>query len=152
MHFVTACSLNLTERTFLYDKIARKFAELDKLNDMGKFVLLFTFKDAQMLTWFGEFLYKSFTINAFQWNGNVIWWWSAIHVYMRTKTEERCSWRPQGWGLSVQHSTTICKLVDLIPAPPQSDCRIPNWISGKTVLSSSTNHGQITARFRSFFQ
>ena len=37
-----------------------------------------------------------------------------------------------------KHSTTICKLVDLIPALHQSDCRIPNWVSAKTVLSSST--------------
>ena len=50
------------------------------------------------------------------------------------------------------HSTTICKLVDLIPALHQSDCRIPNWVSAKTVLSCSTNHGQTTARFRSFFR
>ena len=48
----------------------------------------------------------------------------------------------------IKYSTTICKLVDLIPAPHQSDCRIPNWVSAKTVLSSSTNHGQTTARFR----
>ena len=48
------------------------------------------------------------------------------------------------------YSTTICKLVDLIPALHQSDCRIPNWVSAKTVLSSSTNHSQTTARFRSF--
>ena len=48
------------------------------------------------------------------------------------------------------YSTTICKLVDLIPALHQSDCRIPNWVSAKTVLSSSTNHGQTTAHFRSF--
>ena len=50
------------------------------------------------------------------------------------------------------YSTTICKLVDLIPALHQSDCRIPNWASAKTVLSCSTNHGQTTARFRSFFR
>ena len=52
----------------------------------------------------------------------------------------------------MRHSTTICKLVDLIPALRQSDCRIPNWVNAKTVLSSSTNHGQTTARFRSFFR
>ena len=52
----------------------------------------------------------------------------------------------------IQYSTTICKLVDLIPALHQSDCRIPNWVSAKTVHSSRTNHGQTTARFRSFFR
>ena len=39
----------------------------------------------------------------------------------------------------IGYSTTICKLVDLILALHQSDCRIPNWVSAKTVLSSSTN-------------
>ena len=51
----------------------------------------------------------------------------------------------------VGYSTTICKLVDLIPALHQSDCRIPNWVSDKTVHSSSTNHSQTTARYQSFF-
>ena len=72
LHFVTACSLNLTERTVLYEKVAGKFPEFDTLDDMGKFVFLLTFKDAQMLTWLGKFLYKSFTIKASQWNGNVM--------------------------------------------------------------------------------
>ena len=59
----------------------------------------------------------------------------------------------QGFGTDlVRNSATICKLVDLIPALRQSDWRIPNWVSVKTVLSSSTNHGQTTARFRSFFR
>ena len=72
LHFVTACSLNLTERTVLYEKVAGKFPEFDTLDDMGKFVFLFAFKDAEMLTWLGKFLYKSFTIKASQWNGNVM--------------------------------------------------------------------------------
>ena len=53
---------------------------------------------------------------------------------------------------NVQYSTTICKHVDLLPALHQSDCRIPIWDSAKTVHSSSTNHGQTTVRFRSFFR
>ena len=36
-------------------------------------------------------------------------------------------------------STTICKLVHIHPALHQSDCRVPNLVSGKTVHSSSTN-------------
>ena len=44
------------------------------------------------------------------------------------------------------------QIIDLIPALLQSDCQIPIWVSAKTVLSSSTNHGQTTAPFRSFFQ
>ena len=73
LHFVTTCSLNFTTvRTVLYDKVAGKFPEFDTLDGMGKFVFLFTFKDAQMLTWLGKFLYKSFTIISSQWNSNVM--------------------------------------------------------------------------------
>ena len=46
----------------------------------------------------------------------------------------------------------ISKLVNLILALRQSDCRIPNWVNTKTVHSSSTNHCQITACFRSFLR
>ena len=55
------------------------------------------------------------------------------------------------WWIVID-STTICKLVDLILAFHQSDCGITNWVGTKTVHSSSTNHGQITARFWSFFR
>ena len=58
-------------------------------------------------------------------------------------------WRLSLW--QVPHPTTICKLVDLIPALHQSDCRIPNWVSAKTMHSSSTNYGQTTACFWSLF-
>ena len=66
-----------------------------------------------------------------------------------------CQWFHTSSGNSLElnrNSTTICKLVDLIPALHQSDCRIPNWVSAKTVHSSSTNHGQTTTRFRPFFR
>ena len=42
------------EELFLNDKVARKFPEFDQLADVEKFVFLFTFKDAQMLTWLGQ--------------------------------------------------------------------------------------------------
>ena len=73
LHFVTACSLNRTERIVLYDKVARKFPEFDQLADVEKFVFLFTFKDAQMLTWLGKFLYKSFRTKSSQWNEYILW-------------------------------------------------------------------------------
>ena len=73
LHFVTACSLNRTERIVLYDKVARKFPEFDQLADVEKFVFLFTFKDAQMLTWLGKFLYESFRTKASQWNEYILW-------------------------------------------------------------------------------
>ena len=77
-------------------------------------------------------------------------------VQMRAPLAARCEPagnqnRPQKVPY-VFDSTTICKLVDLILALHQSDCRNPNWVSVKTVHSSSTNHGQTTARFRSFFR
>ena len=55
-------------------------------------------------------------------------------------------------ALQKAYSTTIYKLVDLIPALHQSDCRIPNWVSAKTVQISSTDHDQTIARFQSFFR
>ena len=73
LHFVTACSLNRTEKIVLYDKVARKFPEFDQLADVEKFVFLFIFKDAQMLTWLGKFLYKSFRTKASQWNEYMLW-------------------------------------------------------------------------------
>ena len=36
-------------------------------------------------------------------------------------------------------STTICKLVDLVSALHQADCRIPNYVSAKTIHNSGTN-------------
>ena len=73
LHFVTACSLNRTERIVLYDKIAKKFPAIDQLADVETFVFLFTFKDAQMLTWLRKFLYKSFTTKASQLNEYMLW-------------------------------------------------------------------------------
>ena len=75
------------------------------------------YKDAQMITWrLGNYFYKSFTIKASQWNGNVIWCWPPTDIH---KIEERCSWRPQGhdrrWGLSVWQPPT--PLVTAVAAP-----------------------------------
>ena len=79
---------------------------------------------------------------------------NILHTAFYTRScEQRWFWFRFNWGVFLMvHSTTICELVDLIPSLHQSDCRIPNWVSDKTVLSSSTNHGQTTARFRSFFR
>ena len=69
-----------------------------------------------------------------------------------TMPVQSCMIPRSGQPADMSYSTTICKLVDLISALHQSDWRIPNWVSAKTVLSCSTNHGQTTARFRSFFR
>ena len=37
-------------------------------------------------------------------------------------------------SLLVSYSTTICELVDLIPALHQSHCRISNWVSAKPCI------------------
>ena len=42
------------------------------------------------------------------------------------------------------YSTTMCKLVDQISAN-QSARLIPNWVSAKSMHSSSANNGQTTA-------
>ena len=89
--------------------------------------------------------------------GNVSRMWLNIHSAWAQDLGQLSEawWMTSIWRsnrMVVINSTTICKLVDLILALHQSDCRIPNWVSAKTVLSSSTNHGQTTARFRSFFR
>ena len=60
LHFVTSCAMNLNERKILYDKVTGKFPEFEHLGDVEKFVFLFTFDDAQMLSWLDKFLYQSF--------------------------------------------------------------------------------------------
>ena len=62
LHFVTACTINQTERKIMYDKICLKFPNFSQLNDAEKFMFLFTFSDAQTLSWLGKYLYKSFLV------------------------------------------------------------------------------------------
>ena len=52
LHFVTACTINQTERKIMYDKIWHKF----------KLSQLLIFEDAQTLSWLGKYLYKSFRV------------------------------------------------------------------------------------------
>ena len=66
LHFITACAVNVNERRALYDKLTDKFPEFEHLCDLEKFVFLFTFDDAQMLSWLGKFLYKSFRSKSVQ--------------------------------------------------------------------------------------
>ena len=101
-----------------------------------------------------------------RWHVKIYWTVASMvwYSHYKDKTLVRPSYprhvnlMPYSFGKHVQcnlfitHSTTTWKSVDLIPALHQSDCRIPNWVRAKTVHSSSTNHGQTTARFRSFFR
>ena len=66
LHFITACAVNVNERRALYDKLTDKFPEFEHLCDLEKFVFLFTFDDAQMLSWLGKFLHKSFRSKSVQ--------------------------------------------------------------------------------------
>ena len=66
LHFITACAVNVNERRTLYDKLIDKFPEFEHLCDLKKIVFLFTFDDAQMLSWLGKFLYKSFRSKSVQ--------------------------------------------------------------------------------------
>ena len=64
LHFVTACSVNQYERDIFYNKVCQKFPEFSQLDDVEKFIFLFTFDDAQTLSWLGKYLYKSFKVRA----------------------------------------------------------------------------------------
>ena len=81
LHLVTACSINLVERRILFSKVADKYPGFDNLDDVGKFVFLLTFEDAQMLTWLGKFLYKSFANKASQSSEIYIWLEPMICLY-----------------------------------------------------------------------
>ena len=47
LHFVTACSVNQYERDIFYNKVCQNFPEVSQLDDVEKFIFLFTFDDAQ---------------------------------------------------------------------------------------------------------
>ena len=64
LHFITACVVNV--RRTIYGKLIDKFPEFEHLCDLEKFVFLFTFDDAEVLSWLGKFLYKSFRSNSIQ--------------------------------------------------------------------------------------
>ena len=84
LYLVTACLINRVERRILFSKVADISPGFDNLDDVGKFVFLLTFEDAQMLTWLRKFLYKSFTIKASQ-SGEIHIWlepMSCIYGYI----------------------------------------------------------------------
>ena len=62
LHFVTACAINRTGRKIMNDKICFQFPKLSQLNGEEKFIFLFTFADAQTLSWLGKNVYKSFLV------------------------------------------------------------------------------------------
>ena len=62
LHFVTACPVNLYERYIFYMKLSKKFPEFSEVDDVEKFIFLFTFDDVQTLSWLRKYLYKSFEI------------------------------------------------------------------------------------------
>ena len=53
---MTACSVNQYERDIFYNKVCQKFPEFSQLDYVEKFIFLFTFDDAQTLSWFGKYL------------------------------------------------------------------------------------------------
>ena len=64
LHFITVCAVNVNERRTLYDKWTDKFPEFEQFCYLEKIGFLFTFDDAQMLSWLGKFLYQSFLTKA----------------------------------------------------------------------------------------
>lgn len=62
LHFVTECQLYKDGREKLFQRISEKFPMFVNLNQIEKFMFMFTFEDAQMLSWLGKFLHHSFHI------------------------------------------------------------------------------------------
>ena len=61
---MTAGSVNQYDRYIFYNKVCQKFPEFSQLDDVEKFIFLFTFDDVQTLYWLGKYLYKSFEVRA----------------------------------------------------------------------------------------
>ena len=65
LHFVIACSVNQYERDIFYNKVCQKFPEFSQLDDVEKFIFLFTFDDAQTLSWLVKIIWsKNFCIHS----------------------------------------------------------------------------------------
>ena len=60
--FVTNCQINYAERQLLFTMISSKFPAFAQLNHHEKYIYLMSCNDRQILTWLGNFLYKSFDI------------------------------------------------------------------------------------------
>ena len=60
IHFLTSCTINSVLRCELYGKIRAKNNNFDILNANDKFIYLLKSEGAQLLTWLGKFVYKSF--------------------------------------------------------------------------------------------
>lgn len=63
-HFVTSCEINADERQSLFHKITSKEPSFRTLDNLEKFIFLVSSNDNQVITWFGKFLYKSFSIRS----------------------------------------------------------------------------------------
>ena len=63
-HFVMYCTDNNTIRQELFSKITNVDPTFTSLDNEAKFIYLFNNNDAQILTWFGKFLDKSFKIRS----------------------------------------------------------------------------------------
>ena len=61
-HFIMECECNSELRHGLFDKMCNQYKIFVELNQLEKFIYLFTLEDNQALTWLGKFIYKSFEI------------------------------------------------------------------------------------------
>ena len=59
-HFLLNCCVNVTEREYFFHKISHIHDRFMGLNDEEKFLYMLTNRNPQCLTWFGEFVYRSF--------------------------------------------------------------------------------------------
>ena len=59
-HFILDCKINSTQRNILFEKLSRIYDNFELRND--KFDILMMNDDAQILTWFGQFIHRSFEL------------------------------------------------------------------------------------------
>ena len=59
-HYLLNCCVNVTEREYFFHKISHIHDRFMGLNDEEKFLYTLTNRNPQCLTWFDEFVYRSF--------------------------------------------------------------------------------------------
>ena len=118
LHFVTACSLNFTERTVLYDKVAGKFPTLTYWMILES---SYSYSHSKMIKC--SLGLRTFCTNHSQSKhpNEMVTLYDVGLSQIYTKTEERCSWRPQGHdrccGLSGWQPPTPLVTAVAVPHP-----------------------------------
>ena len=72
IHFVTACNRYEPGRQLLIGKVIEIVPQFEFLDNVEKFIYLFTNEDPRILSWLGKFLFDSFTLRNSEVNGPII--------------------------------------------------------------------------------